>query len=131
MIVALYAGLLGLIYLFLSAFVIKSRFRYQVGLGDDNNEKLLTRIRIHANFIEYVPLALFLIFLCEWEGAKDWFIQIMGIFLVVGRILHPIGLLKSSRSSLPRAVGMILTFTVLLLTSLFCIYAYIGGFIGY
>ena len=62
MIISLYAGILALIYIGLSGYVIQGRFKNKVSLGDNNNADMQKRIRVHGNFAEYVPLALFLIF---------------------------------------------------------------------
>ena len=58
----LYAALLGLIFVALSIRTIRLRRRYGVGVGDGNNTELQRAARVHANFAEYVPLALLLIY---------------------------------------------------------------------
>ncbi|MEM6812165.1 MAG: MAPEG family protein, partial [Pseudomonadota bacterium] len=69
MITSFYAGILAIMYLFMSTNVIKGRRANKISVGHADkkgeNEDLLRRVRIHANFIEYVPIALILIFLLE------------------------------------------------------------------
>lgn len=121
MVTTVYAGLLGLIYLALSIFVIMGRWKYRVNMGDGGSENLLKRIRLHGNFIEYVPLALILMFLSEQEDASEMTIHILGMALVIGRIMHPIGLYNKFGASIGRSGGMFLTFAVIFTASLICI----------
>ena len=125
MITALYAGILGLIYVFLSFFVIKGRFQHRVSLGDGQNDDLVRRIRLHSNFIEYVPLALFLIFLIEYNQLSDWVIHGLGGMLLLGRILHPFGMLFKNGVSFYRTGGMIMTLCVLIIASVLCLLSFL------
>ena len=59
------AGLCGLLYLWLSIRVVQVRQSAKVLLGDGGDELLLSRIRAHANFAEYVPICLILIGVIE------------------------------------------------------------------
>lgn len=121
MITALYAGILGLIYIALSFFVIKGRFKHRISLGDGGNDDLQKRIRIHANFAEYIPFALILIILAEFTGVADMLIHILGGALVLGRLMHLYGILTKEGSSIGRAGGMMITFLVILTASVICI----------
>lgn len=124
MVTTLYAGILGFLYIALSAYVIMGRYKHQVGLGDNGNPDLIKRIRIHANFIEYVPLALILMILVEFEGISESLIHAMGIVLVAGRLMHGVGITRNSGTSLWRGGGMILTFLVIIAASVLCIKSY-------
>ena len=117
----LYTGIFGLIFLYLSTEVTKLRLRYQVGLGDGGHLDLLKAIRIHGNFAEYVPLILFLLFLSELIGGRSWMLHALGAILVIGRILHIIGLRKTDGPSIYRFLGILFTWTVLLVLSVFCL----------
>ncbi len=64
-ITALYAGLLGPLLVILAVRVIDARRAAKVALGDGGQPLLLRRMRAHANFAEYVPLALLLLALAE------------------------------------------------------------------
>ena len=124
MVTTLYAGLLGLIYLALSAYVICGRWKHKVNIGNGNHENLEKRIRAHSNFIEYVPIALILIFLAEIEGASEILIHILGLMLVVGRSIHPFGLIRVVGLSIGRTGGMILTLSAILIAALYCIQSF-------
>lgn len=117
-ITALYASLLALLLLSLSFNVIRLRLKLKVGIGDGEHKPLAAAIRIHGNFIEYIPLALVLLGCYELNGANSLWLHILGGLLFVGRILHAIGLSKSTGTSIQRQVGSLLTFLVLLILSI-------------
>ncbi|MEZ5903265.1 MAG: MAPEG family protein [Alphaproteobacteria bacterium] len=122
MVTTLYAGILGLIYVALSLYVIKGRFQYRVSLGSGGSEDLEKRIRAHANFIEYVPFALILIFLCELEKMPELMVHFMASLLVMARLLHA-NALCGNIVAIPngRQIGMVGTFTVLIISAVYCI----------
>lgn len=117
-ITAFYAALLTLLLLGLSFNVIRLRLKLKVGIGDGKEKALAAAIRIHGNFIEYVPLALILLACYELNGADRLCLHALGSMLFVGRILHAVGLSKSIGTSVQRQLGMILTFLVLLVLSI-------------
>ena len=117
-ITALYASLLAILLLGLSFNIIRLRFQLKVAIGDGEQKPLTAAIRIHGNFIEYIPLALILLGCYELNGADSLWLHILGGLLFVGRILHAIGLSKSIGISIQRQVGMLLTFLVLLILSI-------------
>ncbi|MBE7244369.1 MAPEG family protein [Methylobacterium sp. A49B] len=113
---AFFAGLLALVYLGLSGWVIGSRVSDNVLLGDGGDDAVLKRIRSHANFSEYVPLALILIGLLEAGGGGHGLVQGLLVALLVGRILHPIGMFappNSPRQFACRGGGILLTLATL------------------
>ena len=64
-ITAFYASLLALLFILLSARVIAQRREAKVEIGHGESAQLLRRMRVHANFAEYVPFALLLMTLAE------------------------------------------------------------------
>jgi uncharacterized membrane protein YecN with MAPEG domain len=110
------AGALGLLFLGLSARVVAGRRSGRVELGDGGNRVLLTRIRAHANFAEYVPLSLLLLFLAEQLYGASLFLIAMAVTLVVARLLHPLGLARPA-PNIFRILGTVGTFAVLGLLS--------------
>ena len=115
---ALYTGLLGLLFLGLSALVVANRYRSGVALGEGGDKVLERAIRVHANFAEYVPLTLILIAALEMNGVPAWTVHALGLALLAGRLLHAWGLYRSSGTSFGRGAGVFLTWTVLLLAAL-------------
>lgn len=91
-ITSLYA--LPLIFIFLALFFRVSARRSAVGasIGDAGDTVLHERIRQHGNFIEWVTLVLILLALAEAADANSFALHTAGGFLVVGRLLHPLGL---------------------------------------
>ena len=65
----IYAGLLGLLFLLLSFWVVKRRAQFRVMIGEGEAPEMLAAIRAHGNFAEYVPLTLLLMALCELAGG--------------------------------------------------------------
>lgn len=112
MITILYAAVLAIIYLFLTARVIFARNALRIGIGDGGDTSLSRLIRVHGDFAEFVPFALLLIFLTDYAGYPPIIIHALGIMLVMGRILHAWGLGGSIGSSPGRVGGVVLTLLV-------------------
>ena len=81
---ALYAGLLAPLFVLLSVRVIALRYSGQVALGDGGDALLARRVRVQANFAEYVPLGLILLGLSESLGAPALLLHALGLALLVG-----------------------------------------------
>ncbi|MGR3313415.1 MAPEG family protein [Roseovarius indicus] len=113
----LYAGALALLLIFLSFRVIFYRWSSKISLGDDD-KALRKRIRTQANCAEYAPFGVLLLLLAELQGAPIWALHLLGLTLLAGRLLHAVGF-GSTPQILPlRQAGMVLTFTMLLLSGL-------------
>ncbi len=115
----LYAALLGLIFIALSIRTIRLRRRYRVGVGDGNHTELQRAARVHANFAEYVPLTLLLIYFVETSGGPLLLIHALAIALLCGRLLHAYGLSQVRENYRYRISGMVLTFSVIIAACLF------------
>lgn len=109
----LYAGLLGLLFTFLSLRVIRTRRRCHVPLGDGGEKALLRCLRVQANFAEYVPFCLLLMTLAELQGLPGWLLHSMGLALLTGRLAHAVGVSRDPEPFQFRVAGMSLTFGVL------------------
>jgi len=124
---ALYAGLLGILAIVLAGRVGIRRTRFKIDLGDGGNPEMLRAIRVHGNFIEYVPLALVLMALIEANGTPTWTIHVLGAVLVVGRLLHAYGLSTEPGASLGRLAGTSASFLVIAAASLGAIWQFAAG----
>ena len=122
-----YASLLAIILIGLSVNIIKKRYIYKVGIGDGEQRPLAKAVRIHGNFTEYMPLALILLAIYELNGGEALWLHIIGITLVLGRLLHAVGLTKSIGTSLPRQLGILSTFIVLLVLAILNIVTFINA----
>ncbi len=111
MITSLYAGILGLIFVVLSFHVVLGRIRNKVNYGDGGLDSMTHRIRIQANFAEYVPLALLMLLLYETQAGSMYMVHALGIVLVIARLLHIFGL--HNDALVGRAGGTILTIGVI------------------
>lgn len=108
-ITGIYAALGALLVIVLTFRVIRRRLSSRTGIGDGGNHDMARCIRVHANAVEYLPLALILLFLVEWNQTQPMLVHAFGIALIIGRILHAIGLSMSAGSSPARLIGMLLT----------------------
>jgi len=113
----LYAGLLGLLLLFLSYNVSRERMRHKVALGDGGQPSLQRAIRAQANLTEYAPVGLILLGCIEAQGFDGELIHFLGILLVLGRLMHGVGLSRDAGPSPLRAIGATLTWLMILLAS--------------
>lgn len=118
----LYAGLLSLIFLALSARVVMMRGAGGPSLGDGGNPVMLRRIRAHANFAEYVPLLLLMIGFLEFSGLPAPVVHALGATLLVARLLHGYALAFTPSFKFGRMSGAALTFLLLLVGGVLCIY---------
>ena len=109
-----YAGLIALVFVFLSFRVIGLRRRVGIGLGDGGDLSLMRRQRVHGNFAEYVPLVIVLMALAELQGQSLWKIHLIGICLIGGRLLHAYGVSQEPETTRLRVAGMFLTFVALI-----------------
>lgn len=116
---SLYAGLLALIFLALSARVVAVRGR--VSLGDGGDPEVLRRMRGHANFAEYVPLILVMMALLEYQQIAAWQLHAIGATLVFARVIHGIALSFTRKWFFGRFFGTVLTFTLLATCGILCL----------
>lgn len=114
---ATYAAVLAVVYVLLSAWVVRGRFAFRVLHGDGGNSDMLRRMRAHANFAEYVPFALLLIAFVEMRGASPSTMHLLLAPLAAARIAHPIGMMAAP-NSIPqyglRGLPVVITFLVIL-----------------
>jgi uncharacterized membrane protein YecN with MAPEG domain len=124
-ITALYAALCAFIVLALAVRIMVMRFRMRTGIGDGGDSRLARAIRIHGNAIEYVPIALVLLLVAELDGARPALLHGCGIVLVVARIAHALGLVRSPGLSLGRGIGVTGTVGVITVLAVFDLAAFV------
>ncbi len=107
--VAFYAAINALLMLVLGILVVRARVKTRTEIGDGGHPAMVGPLRAHANNTEYVPLAIILMMILYTLGANVFVIHSVGATLTVGRILHAIGLTRNVGTSMPRLLGMILT----------------------
>jgi uncharacterized protein len=106
---ALWAGLHLILLLVLSVMVVRLRQKHKIALGDEGIPELARAIRAFGNAAEYVPAGIGAIAVLAVAGASALTIHIIGVILFAGRLLHAVGLSNSGGTSIPRALGIILT----------------------
>jgi uncharacterized protein len=92
---SLYAALNVFLTLALSINVSLVRTRLKVFRGDGGNADLIAAIRAHGNNVENVPLALLLLLVAELGGGGSTPLHVFGGALLVARLAHAIGLLRT------------------------------------
>ena len=117
---AFYTALLAALFLVLSVRVIGWRREMRVEIGDGGERELLRRMRVHANFAEYVPYALLLMALSESMTPPRPLLHLVGVVLVIGRLLHAYGLGQTPQILRYRVLGMTLTFAAIGIAALMC-----------
>ena len=79
---------------------------------------MLRAMRVHANFAEYVPIALILLGLLEMQGASLWLVNALGCLLVAARLSHAYGVSKTTENFTFRISGMLGTFAMIITSAL-------------
>jgi hypothetical protein len=119
----LYAALHGLLFIALSLQTIRMRRRHRTPLGDGNHPALRRAMRVQANFAEYVPLALLLMYFVEAGGGSALRIHLLGSALFCGRLLHAWGVSQAQENFRYRTAGIVLTFGVIISACLFLLFS--------
>jgi uncharacterized membrane protein YecN with MAPEG domain len=112
-ITAIYAGILALVILALGINVTVHRVKLKVPLGDGGNAQMLRMIRLHANAIEYIPLALLLMAIYEINGGWHAALHVIGIALIAGRLIQTAGMWSTEMPGIGRRIGQALTWVSL------------------
>ena len=109
----LYAGLIALLFIFLSYRVIIVRRGDRISLGDGKRPDMAYRIHAQANCAEYAPLGLILLAMAELQGAPDWVVHLLGLMLLVGRLMHGWSFSRQPHNLMARTYGMLLTLAMI------------------
>lgn len=120
-----YAALLALLFVALSIRTIRARRAHKVAIGTGGHAALERAIRVHANFAEYVPLALLLLTLAELRGVPALVLHALALALLVGRCAHAWGVSRTPEDFRFRVTGMLCTFTVIGLSALALLASYL------
>jgi uncharacterized membrane protein YecN with MAPEG domain len=121
----LYAGLLGLLLIGLAFNVSRYRVGLKISSGDGDHPGLRRAIRAHGNLTENAPIGLILLAAIEAQGFSEIVIHMLGSALIIGRVLHAFGLARHDRRSTGRALGILLTWLIILAASLLAVYSVI------
>ncbi|WP_373939346.1 MAPEG family protein [Vibrio kanaloae] len=107
MITALYAALLAVLMIWLAIEVIKQRRINLIAHADGGVESLQVVRSAQSNAMDYIPITVILMGFLEMNGASVWFIHVLGVAFLLGRVIHAKGILAKNLKG--RKVGMVLT----------------------
>ncbi len=110
------ASVLALGYIGLALNVIRLRNQYRVSLADGGEPSLKRAIRAHANFNEYVPLAVILLFMAEQLVGAAALLILSALCLILGRLSHAYGILQLKEPLKFRVLGMVMTLVSMLIS---------------
>lgn len=84
-------------------------FRGKAGVsvlyGEPKNMELAERVRVHQNFLEYVPMIVIVMGAIEANGGSSMFLYVVGDLLIVARIAHAVGLKHDNMAHIGRLIG--------------------------
>lgn len=105
------AGAAALINMWLAIRVGQVRTSEKVSVGDGGNDRVIRRMRAHANFTEFTPFVLILIALIELATGTSIWLWIVGGVYLLARVAHGIGMDNDSKG---RMIGIMGTMLVML-----------------
>ena len=112
-ITALYAGLCGLLVIYLAVNVTGFRKR-GVRAGHADFDAMQVAIRAHGNAIEYIPIAMLLLYLAEQSGTSAIWLHTLGAAFVLSRVGHSWGFITSNGgTSKGRFLGTATSFLII------------------
>ena len=117
-IVPFYAAILAIIFIGLSMRVARMRGETKIGIGAGGNPGLERRVRVQANFAEYVPFALLLLAFLEMQQHSRYLIHLLCLALIIGRIIHAYGVSQDDEDVRFRIAGIIITAAVILVAAI-------------
>ena len=128
----LYAALFAIFALFLSfkAGSFRGKSGVSILYGDPANMELAQKVRVHQNFLEYVPMILILMGAIELNGGSMSFLHGVGIALIISRIAHAIGLKHDNMAHVGRLIGAGGTALITLVSAIYAIWIVTGPMLG-
>jgi uncharacterized membrane protein YecN with MAPEG domain len=116
---AFVAAICALLLLFLAIDTVRHRIRAQAAFGDGGDDKLISASRSHGNLAEHAPIVILLLACLELSHAWHMGLMAVGALFLFGRIMHIWGLYLpvSAKPPLPRSIGVVVTWLVLLILS--------------
>ena len=116
-ITAIYLAVLALLYAALAIQVARLRQRDRASFGDNGSLELRSAIRVHGNFVEYVPIIALMVAMLEMSGLPATRVHVLMGALLVSRLLHPLGMSAASNTlqfRIGRVGGITITFVLLI-----------------
>jgi uncharacterized membrane protein YecN with MAPEG domain len=114
------AAAAALVNLWLAIRVGRVRVAGKVSIGHGDNPLLQTRMRAHANFVEYTPFCLILLGLVELASGSSTWLWLVAIVYILARIAHAFGMERPAPNKL-RAGGIVVTMLALLALAIYAL----------
>ncbi len=107
------AAAAALVAIWLMIRVGQVRNAAKIFVGDGGDEKVIRRMRAHANFVESAPFVLILIGAIELAGkGQPWLAYVAGLY-ILGRVAHAFGMEGDPFGKL-RFIGTVVTLLTLI-----------------
>jgi uncharacterized membrane protein YecN with MAPEG domain len=120
---AVSAGVLVIVAVALALNTAFRRMETKNALGGDD-DTLVKRSRAFGNLVEHAPLMIILLILMEY-GGSEFLVHIFGIGFILSRVAHAYGLIAEEGmgpDNMPRMVGALGSWSIMILASLVCIF---------
>jgi hypothetical protein len=128
-ITGVFAAVIGILLLVLSAVVAKYRIKYGKDMGTTEDLDFKAAVRAHGNLMEYAPLTLLMLGIAELNGVSSGFIYWIGMAFVLGRILHAWGMFQGQGGPhKARMVGILLTWAAILIIAVLLLHNVYNAF---
>lgn len=117
----IYTAFFGFMLVILSWRVTKMRRAHEGNkMREAGHTELAAAVRAKENLVEYLPLALLLMWMLEIMQFAPNTVHALGILLVVARMIHLHGLKEPSGESTARRLGTKLTWLHILIAGALC-----------
>ena len=128
----MYASFLTLFALVLSfkAGSARGKTGLSVLFGEPANLDLAQKVRVHQNFLEYVPIFLIVFAAIEANGGSSMFLYVVGDLMIISRIAHAIGLRHDNMGHKGRLIGAGGTALLTLVTAGYGLWLVAGSYLG-
>jgi len=121
-----YAAILAVIFVALSFRTLLLRRARGIPIGAAEDPVLARAARAHANFAEYVPFALLLLYLLETRTNIGMGLHVLGVSLIVGRLAHAYGVSQVDEDYRFRVFGMVITLGTMISASARILASYVS-----
>jgi hypothetical protein len=128
----MYASFLAIFALVLSfkAGSARGQSGLSVLFGEPANMELAQKVRVHQNFLEYVPIFLILFAAIEANGGSSMFLFVVGDLMIIARIAHAIGLKHNNMAHKGRLIGAGGTALLTLVAAGYGLWLTAGAYLG-
>jgi len=128
----MYASFLAIFALVLSfkAGSARGQSGLSVMFGEPANMELVQKVRVHQNFLEYVPIFLILFAAIEANGGSSMFLYVVGDLMIIARIAHAIGLKHNNMAHKGRLIGAGGTALLTLVAAGYGLWLTAGAYLG-